>query len=64
MSWFTVRVDPLTTAEADVLGLVDSGLSNREIAATLSDICTGFFGKLDVRNRTAAVARARQLGLL
>ena len=28
--------DSLTSSEAEVLGLVDSGLSNREIAVTLS----------------------------
>jgi ATP/maltotriose-dependent transcriptional regulator MalT len=71
MSWFTVRVDPLTTAEADVLGLVDSGLSNREIAATLS-ISVGtvkchlhrVYEKLQVRNRIEAAAKARRRGHL
>src|ERR1700704_2094051 len=69
MNWFTVRVDPLTTAEADVLGLVDTGLSNREIAATLS-ISVGtvkchlhrVYEKLQVRNRIEAAAKARQRG--
>jgi hypothetical protein len=31
-----VGEDSLTSSEAEVLGLVDSGLSNREVAATLS----------------------------
>src|SRR5437773_6689003 len=36
MSWSAKGGDSLTKGEAEVLGLVDSGLSNREIAAALS----------------------------
>ncbi|TMH01502.1 MAG: response regulator transcription factor [Betaproteobacteria bacterium] len=71
MSWFTAGVDPLTRTEADVLGLVDRGLSNREIAATLS-ISVGtvkchlhrVYEKLQVRNRMQATHKARQHGNL
>ena len=69
MSWFTAGVDPLTRTEADVLGLVDRGLSNREIAATLS-ISVGtvkchlhrVYEKLQVRNRMQAAHKARERG--
>lgn len=71
MSWFDDRVDPLTRTEADVLGLVDTGLSNREIAATLS-ISVGtvkchlhrVYEKLQVRNRTQAAHKARARSLV
>jgi LuxR family maltose regulon positive regulatory protein len=71
MRWFTAGVDPLTRTEADVLGLVDSGLSNREIAATLS-ISVGtvkchlhrVYEKLQVRNRMQATHKAREHGNL
>src|SRR5438270_6377896 len=67
MSWFTAGVDALTRTEADVLGLVDNGLSNREIAATLS-ISVGtvkchlhrVYEKLQVRNRMQATHKARE----
>jgi ATP/maltotriose-dependent transcriptional regulator MalT len=67
MSWFAGGVEPLTRSEAAVLGLVDSGLSNREIAATLS-ISVGtvkchlhrVYEKLQVHNRTQAAHKARQ----
>ena len=36
MSQFAAGVEPLTRTEAHVLVLVDSGLSNREIAGALS----------------------------
>ena len=63
--------DALTKAEAGVLDLVDSGLSNHEIAVRLS-IGVGTvkchlhraYEKLQVRNRMQAVAKARQLGHL
>jgi ATP/maltotriose-dependent transcriptional regulator MalT len=67
MRWFAGGVEPLTRSEAAVLGLVDSGLSNREIAATLS-ISVGtvkchlhrVYEKLQVRNRTQAAHKARE----
>ena len=70
MSWFA-GVNPLTRSEAAVLGLVDSGLSNREIAATLL-ISEGtvkchlhrVYEKLQVRNRTQAAHKAREHGNL
>ena len=71
MSWFTAGVDALTRTEADVLGLVDNGLSNREIAATLS-ISVGtvkchlhrVYEKLQVGNRLQATHKAREHGHL
>jgi LuxR family maltose regulon positive regulatory protein len=64
-------VEPLSEAELKVLRLVATGLSNREIADRLV-ITVGttkwhlnqIYGKLHVRNRTEAVALARQLQLL
>lgn len=61
----------LTKSEAGVLGLVDSGLSNREIAATLS-IAVGTvkchlhraYEKLQVCNRIQAAVKAREHGHL
>ena len=64
-------VDPLSERELEVLRGIAAGLSNREIAAELV-ITVGtakwhvnnIFGKLQVKRRTEAVARARELGLL
>lgn len=64
-------VEPLSERELEVLGLMAAGLRNREIARELT-ITTGtvkrhtnhIYGKLGVHNRTRAVARARELGLL
>ena len=64
-------VEPLSERELEVLRLLTEGKSNREIGDQLfiavgtvkkhlSNIC----GKLGVRNRTACVARARELGLI
>jgi LuxR family maltose regulon positive regulatory protein len=66
-----VLVEPLTERELEVLRLIAQGMTNREIARQLV-VATGtvkahtanIYGKLDVRNRTEAVARARQLGIL
>jgi DNA-binding NarL/FixJ family response regulator len=59
----------LTPREAEVLTLVAGGRSNREIGrtlflseATVKSHLVHIFAKLDVGSRTAAVARARQLG--
>jgi ATP/maltotriose-dependent transcriptional regulator MalT len=67
MSRCAAGVEPLTRTEGHVLALVDSGLSNREIAATLS-ITVGtvkcnlhrVYEKLQVTSRLAAVAKARE----
>jgi len=61
--------DRLTHAEAKVLALVESGLSNQEIAQSMS-ITVGTikshlhraYEKLDARNRLDAVAKARSRG--
>ena len=61
----------LTAREAELLRRLGRGLSNREIADQMS-ITVGttkghlhrIFRKLNVRNRTSAVAQARELGLL
>ena len=63
--------EALTRAEAAVLALVDSGLSNHQIAGALC-ISIGtvkshlhrVYDKLAVRNRTEASARAREQGRL
>jgi LuxR family maltose regulon positive regulatory protein len=61
---------PLSETEMNILRLVNFGYSNQEIADQLA-ITVGtakwhlhqVFGKLRVRNRTGAAAKARQLGL-
>lgn len=64
-------VEKLTAREQEVLRLIATGLSNPEIAAELVIALTtvkthtkNLYGKLQVSNRVAAVARARELGLL
>lgn len=64
-------VEPLSAREIEVLQLIAAGLSNREIAerlviapGTVKRHSNNIYGKLDVRSRTQAVARARDLGLL
>jgi LuxR family maltose regulon positive regulatory protein len=61
----------LTPRELDVLYLLASGCSNREIAerlilaeGTVKFYVHGIFEKLEVRSRTQAVARARELNLI
>ncbi len=64
-------VEPLSPREREVLTLIASGLSNQEIGERLGlalDTVKGhnrnLFDKLQVRRRTEAIARARELGLL
>jgi LuxR family maltose regulon positive regulatory protein len=64
-------VEPLSERELDVLRLVAQGLSNVQISqrlvvalSTVKGHNLRIFGKLRVQNRTEAVARARELGLL
>lgn len=67
----SLDVEPINNREHEVLTLVAQGLTNKEVAHRL---CIGtetvkwhlknVFGKLQVRNRTEAVARARRLSLI
>ena len=64
-------IEPLSQRELEVLELIAQGLSNREISerlflalSTVKRHNGNIFGKLEVRRRTEAVARARELGLL
>ncbi|MDX1686437.1 MAG: tetratricopeptide repeat protein [Candidatus Promineifilaceae bacterium] len=63
--------EPLTERELEVLQHIAQGLTNQEVAdelvisvGTVKWYTSQIYGKLDVGNRTAAVARARELGLL
>jgi LuxR family maltose regulon positive regulatory protein len=63
--------DLLTTREMEILALMASGASNQEIAGrlvvtvgTVKGHVNHILDKLEARNRTEAVARARELGLL
>lgn len=64
-------IDPLTDREMDVLHLLSEGYSNQQIAEqlvitedTVKRHNTHIYGKLAVSNRTQAVLRAQELGLL
>jgi LuxR family maltose regulon positive regulatory protein len=64
-------IEPLSEREREVLNLIAAGLSNHEIAdkliislGTVKTHINNIFGKLDAKNRTQAVARARELNLL
>jgi DNA-binding NarL/FixJ family response regulator len=62
-----MRALELTSREIEVLRLLAHGLSNGQIALelalserTIAKHLEHIYGKLDVGNRTAAVARARE----
>ncbi|MFM8320872.1 MAG: LuxR C-terminal-related transcriptional regulator [Chloroflexota bacterium] len=64
-------VEPLSERELEVLRLLAQGLTNHEISrrlvvalSTVKGHNLRIFGKLQAQNRTEAVARARELGLL
>jgi|GEM_PF-2124636 len=64
-------VEPLTEREREVLRLIADGATNQDIAnrlmvsvGTVKTHLNHILGKLDARNRTEAVARARAFGLL
>jgi LuxR family maltose regulon positive regulatory protein len=63
--------EPLTAREVEILRLVAAGLKNQAIAdhlvisvATVKRHIANIYGKLAVDHRAAAIARARDLGLL
>jgi DNA-binding NarL/FixJ family response regulator len=64
-------VEPLSDREMEVLRLISSGKTNREIAdklviaeGTVKNHVTSILGKLGVRDRTQAALKARELGLV
>jgi len=64
-------VDSLTPRELELLGFLAAGLGNRELAdvllvsvPTIKWHLHNVFEKLGVRRRTAAVAKARELGII
>ena len=64
-------LDPLSQRELEVLHLMALGKTNQEIArqlivspGTVKAHTASIYRKLDVANRTEAVARARQIGIL
>lgn len=64
-------IEPLTARELEVLGLLAAGKSNRRIAAdlvvtldTVKKHVSRVLDKLGAANRTEAVARARELGVI
>ena len=63
--------EPLTAREVEVLRLIAAGMSNQEIAdqlfislSTVKRHIANAYGKLGVRNRTQATARANEMDLL
>jgi len=63
--------EPLSEREMEVLDLIATGLTNPEIAdrlfiakGTVKRHINNIYGKLQVRHRAEAIARARELGLL
>jgi LuxR family maltose regulon positive regulatory protein len=63
--------EPLSKSEREILRLLNVGATNQEIADKLGTTVgttkwhlNQIFGKLQVRNRTGAIAKARQLKLL
>jgi LuxR family maltose regulon positive regulatory protein len=64
-------LDPLTPRELEIMRLIYKGYSNPEIASelvvtinTIKKHTSNIYGKLGVRSRTQAIARARELSLL
>jgi predicted ATPase/DNA-binding CsgD family transcriptional regulator len=64
-------IEPLTKRELDILRMLTDGLSNKEIAdglglteGTVKNHVFNLYGKLEVKRRAQAVARARELHLL
>jgi len=61
-------IEPLSVREIEVLKLIEAGLSNQEIAsklfisvATVKWHISNIYAKLDVKTRTQAVLRGKEL---
>ncbi|MCA9943017.1 MAG: response regulator transcription factor [Anaerolineales bacterium] len=64
-------IEPLSERELEILGVLATGASNREIAAalfitegTVKNHITNILGKLGVRDRTQAALKAKEMGLI
>ncbi|WP_420631934.1 response regulator [Candidatus Leptofilum sp.] len=64
-------VEPLSDREMEILGVLATGASNREIAnqlyiteGTVKNHVTNILGKLSVRDRTQAALKAKEMGLI
>jgi len=67
----SVLAEPLSERELEILRLLRNGCRNQEIAAqlhlaegTVKNYVSALMGKLNARDRTQAVLRARELGLV
>ncbi len=66
----TTLIEPLSDREREILRLITKGSTNREIAealfiteGTVKNHVTNILSKLDVRDRTQAALKARELGV-
>ncbi|MBK8935967.1 MAG: response regulator transcription factor [Chloroflexi bacterium] len=66
-----ILIEPLSEREQEILALVATGASNKEIASelfiaegTVKNHVTNILGKLGVRDRTQAALKAREIGLI
>ena len=64
-------VEPLSERELEILQLIATGASNKEIAGelfitegTVKNHVTNILGKLGVRDRTQAALKAKELNLI
>ncbi|HEX6922819.1 MAG TPA: LuxR C-terminal-related transcriptional regulator, partial [Bacillales bacterium] len=64
-------IEPLTQRELDILGYIEKGLANSEIAGrlgiqtgTVKGYIVNLYGKLGVQSRVKAAGKAKELGLV
>lgn len=67
----TLQVEQLTEREREILALIAQGASNRQVAerlyvteGTIKNHMSSILGKLGVRDRTQAVLKAKEIGLV
>ncbi len=67
----TMHIEQLTEREREILALIAQGASNRQVAerlyvteGTVKNHMSSILGKLGVRDRTQAVLKAKELGLV